>query len=336
MSNSDWELHSPEKKHSESDWEIHSPNENESFGQALSNAPSRIIEDVGNRAIAGINAIPDYYKKAKTEIPGVFNAITKHPLHTAGQEFAGLNEGINSAAQFPLDISRYASNRLNILPRGVTNAIQKITPQDTTEAINQLLGKPKYEGETILRGGVRNALPIAGAARLARGMPHLTRRGASRSLNTARELAGGRNIGQLNIDPALIEDARQFLPNTLPHRNALTAAHTGDYNELFRLQSDVGKNSGDYAKSLFSAAERSHGRAGLAARNRLLDAIHENLQSQGHHDISNFLRKGQHDYSRYMRFKPYRNALALGLLSLAIPQNPISKIATKALFHNSQ
>lgn len=295
----------------------------ESFAASLGYAIPRIYSDVADKAYSAVQSIPGYLEKAKTEVPGFLipgGGASRHPIHSLGQGLAGANEAINSLAQFPLNVSRYGSDRLHLIPEAVTNALQKITPEDTTEAINHLFGDPKYAGESLLRGMVRNALPLTGAARLAQAAPHLTQRGASRALRDARQQAGARNIGTLNVDPALIEDTRQFLPNTLPNRNAIDAAQYGDYNSLFKLQSDVGKSAGDYAKSKFSAAERAHGKAGLEARNRLLDAIHENLQIQGHGDISDLLRQGQKDYSRYMKFKPYRNWLALGALGLAIPK----------------
>src|SRR5882724_4113372 len=305
----------------------------ESFGMSAALAPFRAGSDLAKGAYNAAQSIPSYFEKAKTEVPGFLipgGEASRHPLHSMGQGLAGANEAINSLAQFPLNVSRYGSDRLHLIPEAVTNAIQKMTPEDTTEAINQLFGQPKYAGEAMLRGGARNIMPITGAARLMQAMPHLTQRGASRALRDAREIAATRNIGALNVNPALIEDTRQFLPNTLPNRNALDAAQYGDYNNLFKLQSDVGKTAGDYAKSRFSAAERAHGKAGLEARNRLLDAIHENLQIQGHGDISDLLRQGQKDYSRYMKFKPYRNALMIGAAGLALPTNQILNFLKKS------
>jgi len=308
-------------------YRVHDEEPKETLGQSAALAIPRIATDVSNKFYNAVQSIPGYWEKLKTEAPGLL--FNRHPLHALGQGVAGANEAINSLAQFPLDVSRYGSDRLHLLPEAVTNAIQKITPEDTSAAINELFGAPKYSGEAALRGTARNALPIAGVARFLQAIPHLTKYGATQHLKAARGLAEERNIGPLNVDPQLIEDAKQFLPNTLPYRNALNAAHYGDYNNLFKLQSDVGKNASDYARSLFSAAERSHGRAGLEARNRLLDAIHENLQIQGHNDISDLLRQGQLDYKRHMAFRPWRNALlAAGALS-ALPKGMITSTAKK-------
>ncbi len=106
-----------------------------------------------------------------------------------------------------------------------------------------------------------------------------------------------------------------------------------NYQKLFDLQSDVGKHAADYAKSWISAADRAHGRAGLQARNALLEDMHRALKENGHGDISDLLRKGQEEYRRYSKFKPYRNAIAgagIGALgAYAIPKNALTNLIYK-------
>jgi len=180
--------------------------------------------------------------------------------------------------------------------------------------------------DNVLQKGIEYAPDVIGGVNALRGMkllPHLTRKGASKSLVKAKDLAKGRNIGTLNVNPDLIEDAAQFLPKTSAYKNMLEGAGYGDYNELFKLQSDLGKHSSDYARSLFSAAERSHGRAGMATRNKLLSDMHKGLQDLGHEDISNLLKKGQDEYRRYAKFKPYRNALGVAAGAYMMPKNAL-------------
>lgn len=313
----------------------------ESLGTSFDLAIPRIAEDVANKLYGAVKSIPSYYQKGKTEVPAILRKIIERDVtpHNLAQGFAGINEAINAVGQLPKNIVGYGENRLNLLPKGSEQAVSKWWAPDTTQAINDLFGQPQEAGEAAIREMGRNILPLATAARLAKIAPHLTKYGATRALNNAQKLAKERNIGTINIDPELIQDAKQFLPNTLPNRNVLSAANTGDYNSLFRLQSDVGQNAADYAKSLFSAAERQHGRAGLGTRNRLLDAIHDELQNRGHNDISELLRKGQNDYRKYIKFRPWRNALALtglGTAGLSIPNNPVTKIGRKFLFQNNQ
>jgi hypothetical protein len=315
--------------------------EPENLSTSLKLAIPRIYEDAVKSLYGGIQSIPSYYEKSKTEAPAFLRKLSRAEFtpHNLMQGLAGVNEGVNALGQFPRALAGYGENRLHLLPEGSEKAVRNWGAPDTSEAINQLFGEPSEPGEAALRGMGRNILPISGIARLARIAPHLTKYGATRALKNAKQLAEKRNIGTIDVNPALIEDARQFLSNTLPNRNALTAAHEGDYNSLFRLQSDLGQNAYDYAKSLFSAAERQHGRAGLGTRNRLLDAIHSELNAKGHQDISELLRKGQNDYRKYMAFKPYRNILALaglGAGGLSIPENPVAKLAHKFWSQNTQ
>lgn len=309
----------------------------EGLGTSIAMAAPRVLTDLGKGIYHGIQSLPGYYEKAKTEIPGILPAIGQHPGHETGQGIAGLAELGKNIFNMPHDFINYLSERLNLVPANINKMVQMgRMPEDTQQMIDQTFGQPQQPGEALIRGISRNALNLMGAKGLVGAAPHLTKWGATRTLNKARRLAEERNIGTLNVNPQLVEDARQFLANTLPNRNALQAAQTGDYNALFRLQSDVGKNAGDYAKSLFSAAERSHGRAGLETRNMLLDDIHQNLQSQGHHDISNLLRQGQNEYRRYMAFRPYRNILGLAGLSMMLPKNSLTNLASKILSHKTQ
>ncbi len=155
-----------------------------------------------------------------------------------------------------------------------------------------------------------------------------------------RNLAEDRGLNPLSINPEIIEDLRQFLPNTSAYRNLLEASHAGNFGDLFNLQSDVGKHAGGLSRSFFSQADRAHGRAGLASRNALLDAIHDAIQAQGHNDISGLLRSGQRDYRRYMQFKPYAKLLggtALGAgIGASIPENALTDLAERILLRHNQ
>tara|TARA_R110000868_G_scaffold176792_1_gene414756 strand:+ start:3848 stop:4762 length:915 start_codon:yes stop_codon:yes gene_type:complete len=188
------------------------------------------------------------------------------------------------------------------------------------------------QADKFIQKGIEFAPDIIGGVNALRGLkllPHLTRRGASKSLVKAKDLAKGRNIGTLNVNPELVEDAAQFLPKTSAYKNMLEGAGYGDYNELFKLQSDLGKHSSDYARSLFSAAERSHGRAGMATRNKLLSDMHQGLKDLGHEDISALLKKGQDEYRRYAKFKPYRNALGVAAGAYMMPKNALIDLVKK-------
>ena len=239
-------------------------------------------------------------------------------LTHAGRNLHNLPHDLASLGEWPLEKLR---------GKPFEHPLSSYLPNDTSNYAD--VWGQKGAGTTldnVLQKGIEIAPDLIGGANALRSLkllPHLTRRGASKSLVKAKDLAKGRNIGTLNVNPDLIEDAAQFLPKTSAYKNMLEGAGYGDYNELFKLQSDLGKHSSDYARSLFSAAERSHGRAGMATRNKLLSDMHKGLQDLGHEDISKLLKKGQDEYRRYAKFKPYRNALGVAAGAYMMPKNAL-------------
>lgn len=262
----------------------------------------------------------------------------------------GLAKLGHSALNLPHDIAEIAGQRGNEFRTAINQGLpldkygitQAMPNLGGFEAANHIPTQKEYNFPEIfgqkkepsfahraIQKGVEYLPEILTAGNALKVLPHFTKRGATKSLNEARKLSEEREIGELNINPELIEDARQFLPNLLRNRKALEASHAGDYNSLFNLQSNVGKLSGKKAKSWFSPSERITGQAGLEARETLLDAIHEELNSLGHRDISELLRKGQNDYRRYMKFKKYRNAVGVAGAAYAVPKNPLTDLMKK-------
>lgn len=195
----------------------------------------------------------------------------------------------------------------------------------------------KGQGSTldnVLQKGVEYAPDVIGGVNMLRSLkmlPHLTRKGASKSLVKARQMGKTKNIAPLDVNPDLIEDTRQFLPNTTPYRNLIDEAGYGDYNRLFDLQSDLGKHAGGLSKDWFSKANRAHGKAGLQVRGNILNEMKQSLRSGGHEDIADLLTKGQDEYRRYMKFKPYRNALGVAGAAAMLPRNALIDLAHKLI-----
>ena len=186
--------------------------------------------------------------------------------------------------------------------------------------------------DNVLQKGIEIAPDVIGGVNALRSLkllPHLTRKGASKNIVKARELGKTRNMGPLEVNPDLIEDTRQFLPNTTPYRNLIDDAGYGDYNKLFSLQSDLGKHAGGMSKDWFSKANRAHGRAGLEVRGNILNEMKNSMRQQGHGDIADLLTKGQDEYRRYMKFKPYRNALMAAGAAYSLPRNVLIDLVKK-------
>lgn len=186
--------------------------------------------------------------------------------------------------------------------------------------------------DNVLQKGIEIAPDLIGGANALRSLkllPHLTRKGASKNIVKARELGKNRNISPLDVSSDLIEDTKQFLPNTTPYRNLIDEAGYGDYNRLFDLQSDLGKHAGGLSKDWFSKANRAHGKAGLQVRTNILNEMKQSLKKEGHGDIADLLTKGQDEYRRYMKFKPYRNALVAAGAASVLPKNVLIDLVKK-------
>ena len=330
---SDWEVvqESPSQQ-SASDWSVAPYEPEESLGTSAAYAIPRVAQDLFSSAYQGAQNIPGYLEKAKTEVPGFLNPMNfmRHPLERGKQSLAGLLElaqGINRA---PKNIADYAANRLHLIPEAWANKIP--TAPSLDESIEQYLGQPKNPGDALSRGLARNADLLYAANALGRAMPHLTKRGAVKKLEKGKKLASERDIGTLNVDPELIKDAQQYLPNNLAERNLIEGSNYGDYKSLFDLQSDLRKISqartGKLSK-IFSPETNLKGRAGMRSRNSLLNAIHENLQSMGHNDISDLLRQGQNDFRRYMEFRKYPMILGGAAAAYATPKNSLTDLLKK-------
>lgn len=290
----------------------------EGLGTSAALAIPRILKDLGTGAYNIAKQVPSYYEKAKTEVPGLLNPtgqMYRHPLHAAGQAFAGANELINSLAQAPLNLSRYASDRLNLLPQGVTNAIQKITPEDTTQAINQLFGQPQYPGEAALRGGIRNADLLYGGSKLAGAVkpstlfttkkgiknsllgPHdVLENQATKAFNDVSKGVNERGITQVPVDENSIKNLKQYFSNTRADTDLINQAATGDYNALRKLQTDLYKKG---KKNLGSdlEADRLRGSEMLEKRNDINQGIYDHLVNTGNTDLANTLQGARNDWS---------------------------------------
>jgi hypothetical protein len=139
-------------------------NPQETFKQAAWKALPRIEEDVYRGGMNVAKSIPGYIKSAETEIPGIINPTNFHPLQRAGQMTAGLAELGHGLLNAPRGIADYLSNRLNLIPQ---SAAEKIPYQkDISEDLDKLFGQPKYPGDALARGAVRNSLSIIPAGKM--------------------------------------------------------------------------------------------------------------------------------------------------------------------------
>jgi hypothetical protein len=188
--------------------------------------------------------------------------------------------------------------------------------------------------DNMIQKGIEIAPDVIGGFNALRSLgllPHLTQKGASKSLRKAREIGKQKNIAPLEVNPDLIEDTKQFFPNTTPYRNLVEEAGYGDYGRLFDLQSDLGKHAGSLSKDWFSKANRAHGKAGLQVRGNILNEMKQSLKQQGHGEIADLITKGQDEYRKYKKFKPYRNAIGVAGAAYMMPKNALIDLAQKLI-----
>lgn len=245
-------------------------------------------------------------------------------LTHAGRNLHNLPHDLASLGEWPIE---------KIRGKSFEHPLSSYLPNDTRSYADVWGQKGQVSTlDNALQKGIEFAPDIIGGVNMLRSLkllPHLTRKGASKNIVKAREMGKTRNIGPLEVNPDLIEDTRQFMPNTTPYRNLIEDAGYGDYNKLFSLQSDLGKHAGGMSKDWFSKANRAHGRAGLEVRGNILKEMKQSLRNGGHEDIADLLTKGQDEYRRYMKFKPYRNALLAAGAAYSLPRNVLIDVAKK-------
>jgi len=332
----------------------------ESYWESVKSAPGKIIKDLGGAIRRGYQSLPGYYEKAKTEIPGVFNIGNEHAAHFGGQALAGANELINSLAQFPLNISKYGSERLNLTPQGLTNVLQRMTPEDTTQAINQLFGEPKYPGEAMLRGAVRNAPFLYGAKSVSSAIKpssfFTTKKSIknellkthdaleNRASDTFKKVSdevnnrGATQVPLTNPQGLPVVDfnnIKSYFPNTKKYNSLLTQSQTGDYNALRRLQTNLYEHGKKNLGSGFEA-DRMKGAEMLESRNDINKAISDHLVSSGNTDLAEKLNGARKDW-RTLQNTYYNENMSNSLVKMfdknfrKVPKNLVNLLSEESI-----
>jgi len=258
---SDWEIVQDNNAHQpSSDWEVMPasaiPQPQESFGQSLLKAIPRLQEDIYHRGMNIAKSLPEYYEKAKTEIPGFLNKtqpgsprdpiqFANHLLSQASllkQIAAGVPEMGLGLINLPADAANYTTNRLNLFPKDINNIIQKYgrLPDDVAqEKINKIFGTPQAPGEAFGRGLTRNIWNLTsgyGVANLLNPL-RLTAKGITKNVINAEKNqvikhtnlynniwneAEKSGFNKVPFDPKLLEDNHVVLSEFYP-RKSLTS-----------------------------------------------------------------------------------------------------------------
>ena len=303
---SDWEIDNEPSNQEKSEWELDNtlPQQEGFF--------KKLPKYIGTGLVHAGRNLANYPREIANQLQSVGNQIT-----------APIEKGLGPnpfKQQNPLS---------NYLPHDVTNY----------RNVFGLQGQPGFAENAIEKLFEKSPELYMGGKAIKDMLPYLTKRGATKTLKQAQNLAKERGLGetsQFTMTPELIEDARQFFPNTLKNRELFEKAKMGDYDSIFKLQSELGQLSGKRAKSWFNPESKITGQAGLETRGNILDELHNNLRAAGHEDISDLLKLGQQEFKNYMKFKPYRNALIGAGLGYLLPKNALINIGKEYLKTKTQ
>lgn len=319
----------------------------ESLAQSGFYAPFRVAEDVGKALYRGAESIPDYLQSAKTEVPGVFSSLWNHPGRSAAQLGAGVTELGHNLINTPRGLADYAANRLNLIPQSWASSIPY--QREISQDVNSVFGEPQYEGEKLIRGIGRNALNIAGGAKLASALNpmNLTAKSIAKDIVKTREKnigsygkryeglwneAKGRGLEDalynVNIDLPTI---KKYSPSKgikgivdFNENPTLETAHAAK-SDLLRIKRDLDK------LTTLRTAERQQ----LGAVNDAIDSINNNM----FRDASGKLNKPLYDKYQALQegYKgdviPYKNkAINEFLRGESTPQEMVNALSRKSFY----
>jgi hypothetical protein len=296
--------------------------ENESLGTSLGMALPRIGTDLAKSAYSAFQQIPSYLEKAKTEIPGMFNVMHEHPMHALGQAAAGLPELGNQLLNMPKNTADYLSQRLHLLPE---NIAQKVPQQgDISQGINEIFGQPQYPGEALMRGGVRNAINLAGAGEIANVLNpvNLSAKSIAKDVlrtgeqnkkiysglyNNLWKEAESKGYGDMaHIKPQIdIDTIRKFSPKKsikgiedFISNPTVQTAHSAK-SDLLRIQRDLGR------QTTLRTAERQQLKAASDAIDNIQNSMFKNKQGLVDQNLLDKYNKIQQGYANEVI--PYKN-----------------------------
>ena len=171
-----------------------------------------------------------------------------------------------------------------------------------------LLGST-IKGAGSLINQLRGKLSPSSIAKIAQDSHDLMKKNAEKIFSGVSKNASDRGIDTVPINKNIIDEAKDFLPNTRANKKLLDKAETGNYDALRDLQSDLGKR-GFKRKSSDLAAENDEGEEMLDTREKINEAISNHFRNTGNNDLANELDKGRKLYSNFKDIYYSRPSLA--------------------------
>lgn len=182
----------------------------ETFGEALGNAPGRVVRDVGKGLLNFAGGIPGFLKNLSSDVP--LDLSLQDIKHSEMNKLAGFAKSGQTIFNTPHDLVNYMSERLHLIPEDINKKVQMGRMPDSTEDINAVFGAPRNPHEQAVRD-------IAG---------HWP------------EIASMRPLGALN--PAKYT-TKETVGNILKTGAEQEAKHSGMYENIFQQGRNAGLNN---------------------------------------------------------------------------------------------
>lgn len=281
-----------------------------------------ILSDVRNKLVSGALGLPETIANAPAELYGAGKQIVSDPLRAAQNIGGGFGELGHSILSAPGNIRDYLQQKDLISNETPSFRLpESILPKDFN--YSEALGVEGHEpGDELLQGIPKGiaGLPLANKTfSLIEELP-LTKKIAAKPLVKAEKMIGERGVTNIPVDKKIFKEAKQFLPKTDEIKKLLHDAAKGDYEALFSLQSDLGREGRSLAKSSLAAERRAAPEAN-SLKKRIIEGIKSHLENEGHLDISELLSKGQNRYRQYHKLQenvyPYIKKTGIPLTGLA-------------------
>lgn len=304
MSEFNWAQYE-EKPQKSFDWGKY---EEESFAPEESKGVSGIATDALGKALEAIYGIPAGIMALPRETYGAAHQIFTQPKRAAQNIGAGFGELGHNVLSAPGALRDYLVKKDLLSKQSPSFRLpENVLPREYNYA--EALGAEGQDpGDELLRG-VPSAIASAPfAAKLGNALADIpVRPGAGvRALNKVAKEVEKRSVSKIGLPEEILNDIQehQYLRNTAANKKFLEKAKEGDYNSLFKLQSDLGRRERGYGLNPFFS-EREFGKDIGETRRALLSHMKESLSKQGHEDLAKLLSHGQNRYRQYMKLRPY-------------------------------
>jgi hypothetical protein len=305
MADFDWAKYE-DKQPASFDWSkyedepTYQPQESKGLGGVATDALGKMLQSVYGIP-AGLMALPG-------EAYGAVNQLATNPKRAAqnfGAGFGELGHGVLSA---PGNIRDYLAKKELVSQQSPSFRLpESVLPKEYNYA-EALGAEGNQTGDALIRGvpaGIASA-PFVG--KLMQGLADLPiRPGAGgRALNKVRDQLKERGMGNIGLPEDVLRDIEDhnYLRSTAANKRFLEKAKQGDYESLFKLQSDLGRlERGHKLNPFFS--EREFGKDIGETRQSLLKHMKSRIAEEGHDDLQKLMSHGMNRYRQYMKLRPY-------------------------------